>query len=278
MKHDMFVSVTKLLRKAVVTLLGALGLKSAIKSLFQAAKTWGIPRSEPHIVCILPHDPTAFTQGLHIHDGILYESTGIVGNSSLRVVDRLTGEVLNFIHIEDLFAEGIAVIGARLAQLTWRDGKVLVYRLPDLHSLEPLNYTERGWGMSATANQYLTSNGSDEIVYRDQQFRKKKTLKVRINAFPLKGINDLAWVKGSIYCNVLRDDNIYKIDDTSGKVLHILDCSSLAEIGAPPGDSHVLNGIAYDQQTDTLFITGKRWKNYFQIKLTEFRGKPPFKS
>jgi glutaminyl-peptide cyclotransferase len=268
MKQGITASIIKPCRQALVTLLNAVGLKSTIKELLRAASNWGIPKSEPHILRMLPHDPEAFTQGLHIHDGVLYESTGIMGCSSLRVIDRQTGEVLKSIGVEDQFAEGIAALGEQLVQLTWHGGKAMVYRLPDLAPLEPYSYTGEAWGMSANAEHYLISNGSDEIVYRNRQFDTIKSLKVRINGFPLKGINDLAWAKGKIYCNVLHDDNIYEIDERSGKVLHILNCSRLVDLPAQPRDSNVLNGIAYDQQTDTFFITGKRWKDYFQVKFT----------
>jgi len=271
MKQGITASIFKPFRKMVVALLDGVRLKSAVKELVRRGRAWGIPRSEPHIVCVIPHDPSSFTQGLHIHDGILYESAGIVGESSLRVIDRLTGKVLKSVPVEDGFAEGIAAVGDRLVQLTWREGKALVYRLPDLLSLESCSYAGEGWGMSATTEHYLTSDGSDEIAYRDRQLRKIETLKVRINGFPLKGINDLAWVNGRIYCNVLRDDNIYEIDGRSGRVLHIVNCSRLSKLGARPNESHVLNGIAYDQQTDSLFITGKRWKCYFQVRLSEFQ-------
>jgi len=272
MKHRVAASIIKPCRKALLTLLSAVGLKSAIKDLLRAARSWGIPKSEPNLLRILPHDPAAFTQGLHIHNGVLYESTGIVGCSSLRVIDRQTGEVLKSINVEGQFAEGIAAVGDRLVQLTWHEEKARVYQLPDLASLEPYRYSGEGWGMTATAEHYLISNGSDEIVYRDRQFYKIKSLKVRINGFPLKGINDLAWAKGKIYCNVLHDNHIYEIDESSGKILHMLNCSRLADLAAQPGDSNVLNGIAHDQQEDSFFITGKRWKNYFQVKFTEFQG------
>ena len=272
MKQRIAASILKPCRRALVALLDAVGLKTTTKNLLRTARNWGIPKSEPHILRTLPHDPAAFTQGLHIHDEVLYESTGIMGGSSLRVIDRQTGQVLKSISVADQFAEGIAVMGDRLVQLTWHDAKAIVYRLPDLAPLEPYSYTGEAWGMSATAEHYLISNGSDEIVYRNQQFHKIKSLKVRINGFPLKGINDLAWVNGKIYCNIHHDNNIYEIDERNGRVLQILNCSRLAKLAAPPGDSNVLNGIAYDQQTDSYVITGKRWRNYFFVQFIEFQG------
>ncbi len=122
--------------------------------------------------------------------------------------------------------------------------------------------------MSASPEYFLTSNGSNEIVYRDQQFNIAKSIKARVNGFPLNGINDIAWTQGCIFCNVLSDNNIYAICENSGKVLYILDCSDLAKKGGVPGKDHVLNGIAYDRQTNSLFITGKRWGKYFQIRPT----------
>lgn len=271
MKQLIADSIIRPCRKAAATLLDSMGLKSTIKRLFRATRSLGVPRSEPQILRVLPHDPAAFTQGLHIHNGIMYESTGIVGCSSLRIVERETGEILQKISVEDCFAEGIAAIGDRLVQLVWRSQQALVYRLPDLTLIDHYSYSGEGWGMTATAEHYLTSNGSDEIVYRDRHFNRVKSLKVRVNGFPLRGINDLAWAKGRIYCNVLHDSNIYEISAGRGTVLRILDCSRLAEAAAMPGSANVLNGIAYDPQTDTFFITGKRWRNLFQVRFTDFR-------
>lgn len=248
--------------------LGPVGLKPAIRNLLRAARNLGIPRSEPEILHVLPHDPSAFTQGLHIHDGVLYESTGILGHSSLRVIDRETGKVLRKISIDDRFAEGIAAIGDRLVQLTWRSQQAMVYRLPDLAPIGHYGYAGEGWGMTATADHYLASNGSDEIVYRDRNFNQVRSLKVRIHGLPLRGINDLAWAKGRIYCNVLHDNNLYEIGEGRGKVLHVVDCSRLEAAAATPGPVNVLNGIAYDQQTDTFFITGKRWRKMFRVRFT----------
>jgi len=260
--------VNSLYPKAIVNLLDILGLKSPIKRLVRTARNLGIPKSKPRIIQTLPHDPSAFTQGLYIHDGVLYESTGLVGYSSLRIIDRATGEVLNNISVNGEFAEGIAVLDDRLVQLLWRAQKALVYSLPDLTPLGDYNITGEGWGMTATAEHFLISNGTDEIIYRDRNFNAVKSLQVRINGFPLKGINDLAWLNGRIYCNVLRDNNIYVISEDNGRVIGIFDCLNLAETAAPAGEGNVLNGIAYDDQTDTFFITGKKWKKYYQVNLT----------
>lgn len=256
-------------RQAAVALLDSLGVKPAVKRLVRAARNLGVPTSEPQILRVLPHDPAAFTQGLHIHDGILYESTGLVGQSSLRVIDRETGEVLQNIPVEGRFAEGIAAIGDRLVQLGWRSQQALVYQLPDLTPIGHYDYTGEGWGLTATAEHFLASDGSDELVYRDRRFNPVRTLKVRINGRPLRGINDLAWAHGRIYCNVLRDSSIYEISERDGRVLRILDCSRLAEAAATPGPANVLNGIAYDRRTDTFFVTGKRWRYYFQVRFDE---------
>jgi glutamine cyclotransferase len=256
-------------RILMVAMLGAGGLKPRIKRLLRTARNSGVPVSMPQVLRVLPHDAAAFTQGLHIHDGVLYESTGIVGQSSLRVIDPQTGEIMRTVSIAEQFAEGIAVLGDRMVQLTWRSQQALVYHLPELTPLEPCAFSGEGWGLTATGEHYLASNGSDEIIYRDRYFNPVKSLKVRINGLPLRGINDLAWAHGRIYCNVLRDDSIYEISEHDGKVLRILDCSRLAEAAAPPGPANVLNGIAHDPRTDTFYMTGKRWRHYFQVRFDE---------
>lgn len=259
----------KLCRIAIVRFLDTLGLKSSTKRLLLTARNSGIRKSEPRIIQALHHDSSAFTQGLYIHNGILYESTGLVGHSSLRVIDRETGEIQKCISVSGQFAEGIAVLDDRLVQLLWRSQKALVYSVPDLTPLEHYCFTGEGWGMTATAEYFLVSNGTNEIVYRDKNFNRIKSLKVRVKGFRLNGINDLAWVNGRIYCNVLRDNNIYVIRESTGKVINVIDCSNLAEVAATPGYANVLNGIAYDSQTDTFLITGKRWKKYYQVKLKD---------
>jgi glutamine cyclotransferase len=256
-------------RRAAVALLDALRVKPAVKRLLRSARTLGVPTGEPRVLRVLPHDPAAFTQGLHVHDGVLYESTGLVGQSSLRVIDRETGAILRMIAVEDGFAEGIAVLGDRLVQLAWRSQRALVYRLPDLVPVGRYDYAGEGWGMTATAEQYLTSDGSDEITYRNRNFDRVRSLKVRVNGLPLRGINDLAWAHGRIYCNVLHDSRIYEISEASGRVARVFDCSHLARTAASPGPASVMNGIAYDRRTDTFFVTGKRWCSLFQVRLDD---------
>ncbi|MGE0371128.1 MAG: glutaminyl-peptide cyclotransferase [Gammaproteobacteria bacterium] len=253
-------------RRLLVRLLGASGLKPMVKRLLRTARNSGLTVSMPQVLRALRHDPAAFTQGLHIHDGVLYESTGIFGKSSLRVIDLQTGEIMRTVPVAEQFAEGVAILGDRLVQLIWRSQQALVYRLPELAPLEPYAFSGEGWGLTATAEHYLSSNGSDEIVYRDRRFKPVRSLKVRINGLPLRGINDLAWAQGRIYCNVLRDDSIYVVSERDGKVLSILDCSRLAQEAATPGPANVLNGIAYDPQTETFYLTGKRWRKLFQVR------------
>jgi glutamine cyclotransferase len=253
-------------RQAAVALLDTMGLKPALKRLIRAGRNAGIPAGEPQVLRVLPHDPAAFTQGLHMHDGVLYESTGLVGQSSLRVIDARTGEIVRKIAVADQFAEGIAAVDDRLVQLAWRSQQALVYQLPGLTPLEPYAYAGEGWGLTASAAHYLSSNGSDEIICRDRRFHPVGSLKVRIKGRPLRGINDLAWAHGRLYCNVLHDDSIYEVSGRDGIVLRILDCSRLAQAAATPGPANVLNGIAYDPQTDTFYVTGKRWRKLFQVR------------
>jgi glutamine cyclotransferase len=184
------------------------------------------------------------------------------------VIDPLSGEIVRNIAVAEQFAEGIAVLGDRLVQLAWRTQRARVYQLPELAPLEPYAFAGEGWGLTAAPEHYLASNGSDEIIYRDRRFNPVGSLKVRINGRPLRGINDLAWAHGRLYCNVLHDDSIYEICEIDGAVLRILDCSRLAQAAATPGPANVLNGIAHDPQSDTFYITGKRWRNLFQVRFT----------
>lgn len=259
----------KTFRNRMIRLSERLHLKTAMQRLYRKAKFYGIPVSVPHVLKQLPHDPKAFTQGLH-HDGdYLYESTGLYGASSLRVLHPLTGEILKNIPVDGVFAEGIAAIGDRLLQLTWKSGKVLVYRLPELAKIGALPYQGEGWGLTATGERFVMSNGSHVLCYRDTNFRRTGRLVVTSNRLALREMNDIAAAGKKIYANVLHEKCIFEICGKTGKVLRIIDCAQLEKSASTPGGENVLNGIAYEAVSDTFFVTGKNWKYLFQVRLDE---------
>jgi glutaminyl-peptide cyclotransferase len=228
------------------------------------------PTVSPQIVRMVAHDPSAFTQGLLFRDSVLYESTGLVGFSSLRRVDPRSGAVkVNAAVGGDYFTEGIAVLGGELVQLTWKNGTALRYDIPALRraARPPFSYKGEGWGLTSDADRFIMSNGSDTLFFRDKKFEVARTVAVTLNGRTLIHLNELEYVRGSVYANVWYKDFIVEISAESGVVKRIIDCSELLRIERPPTVDNVLNGIAYDERADEWYLTGKRWKNIFVVKM-----------
>lgn len=208
----------------------------------------------------LPHDDTAFTQGLLWYQGKLFESTGLYGESTLRRLDPVTGVVEKRIALPDsLFGEGLARIGDRLIQLTWKEGVVRRYRLNDFSLVDERHYQGEGWGLCYDGRALVMSDGSDVLAWRDpESFAIQRSVPVRLRGVPVRQLNELECAEGWIYANQLNSDWIYRIDPTSGNVVARIDAS-----GLDPADENiperVLNGIAYDDASHHFYITGKKW-------------------
>lgn len=217
-----------------------------------------------------PHDSRAFTQGLLYHEGFLYESTGMHGQSSLRRVDLESGRVLQKKALgRQYFAEGLAVWQDRLIQLTWTSGKALVYDLQTLEHLHNFYYPGQGWGLTADAASLILSDGSDTLRFLDPQtFREVRRLQVTHAGQPVTQLNELEYVRGEILANLWHSDRIARIDPQSGRVLGWIDLSGLLPDHLQPDDREgVLNGIAWDAVNDRLFVTGKLWPRMYQIEV-----------
>ena len=234
-----------------------------------------VPLLRPEVISVRPHDPAAYTQGLLLYDGSLYESTGLRGESTLREVDPETGEVLRSIDIEErYFAEGLERVGDRLIQLTWQEGEAFVYDLETFERLETFRYQGEGWGLCTDGRWLYMSDGTPFISLRDPQtfelvFRGLVTLQGR----PVYRLNELECVEDSIYANVWQTDYILQIDRLNGVVTAVIDASGLlteeeqAALFSPSQD--VLNGIAYNPETETFLITGKRWPHMYEVRFVE---------
>lgn len=214
------------------------------------------------------HDPAAFTQGLVFHAGRLYESTGLVGQSSLRRIDPATGAVEAQVALEGaLFGEGLAFAGGRLVQLTWRDERALLWDLDRLESRGELRYAGEGWGLCFDGRQFVMSDGSDRLVRRDKRtFEPLGALQVRDPSGPIRALNELECVRDVIYANVLQSSRIARIDARSGAVTAWIDAAGLL---TPDEERHanVLNGIAYLPELDRFVLTGKLWPRMFEVEL-----------
>lgn len=240
-----------------------------VKQAMRRLKQGGIPTYAPELVRILPHDPEAFTQGLAFSNGRLYESTGKIGHSGLRCIDPDDGRILKLVSFDEpeVWAEGIAVFGQLLVQLTWKHRKARIYSMPGLDPSGEHHYEGEGWGLAVQLDKFVMSNGSDRLVFRDARFNPIGTLHVTMNGRPVQYLNDIEWVGSCIYANVLYNDAVLCIDARSGKVLAIYDCSNLVSLVQPSDPEQVLNGIAYNLLTETFFLTGKYWPKLFEVRL-----------
>jgi glutamine cyclotransferase len=214
-----------------------------------------------------PHDRNAFTQGLVWRDGVLYESTGLVGRSSLRKVDLATGAVTQQSTVPaPYFAEGIADVGNRLFQLTWQHGRVFVYDRSTFNRVGEFGYEGEGWGLCHDGRSLVMSNGSDTLTERDPQtFALRRTIKVTQAGRPLDRLNELECVDGQIYANVWTTETIVRIDPKTGRVTARIDASGLLQPAERLGID-VMNGIAYDPADKTFLITGKLWPRLFRVR------------
>jgi glutamine cyclotransferase len=220
------------------------------------------------VVSVYPHDQNAFTQGLVIEQGVLYESTGLYGNSSLRRVDLETGNVLQSYALPpEFFGEGVTVFGDRIIQLTWQNQKGFVYDKHSFELLQEFSYPTEGWGITHNGSALIMSDGTANLYFLDPEtFQKVGQVEVRDGNASVTKLNELEYINGEVYANILGEEKIAIINPYTGQVKAWLD---LTGIYTPENSdlNNVLNGIAYDAEGDRLFVTGKMWSQLFEIKL-----------
>jgi glutaminyl-peptide cyclotransferase len=245
-----------------------------------AASTGAAPTTQPFaalgldVLQRIPHDPKAFTQGLELVDGVLYEGTGLEGQSSMRTVDPRTGDVKKKVDLSaDLFGEGITVVGDSIWQITWQNGVAIRRDRKTLAERNRVTYTGEGWGicLDSAANRLVMSDGSDHLTFRDvDTFADTGGIDVREDGQPVTEINELECVPDKdghvqVWANLWQTDEIVRIDPASGRVTATVDLSGLL----PEADSagtDVLNGIAHIPGTDEFLVTGKLWPAMFRVK------------
>lgn len=220
------------------------------------------------VIATFPHDTTSFTQGLVFAGGQMYESTGLNGESTLRRVDVTTGKTLQRIDVpSQYFAEGLALVGDELLQLTWQHRLGFVYDRATFKQKRTFSYPTEGWGIAYDGtSQLVMSDGSDTLTFLDpKSFAVGKKLKVLDAGRPIANLNELEWIEGEIWANVWMTDRIARISPKTGEVNAWIDLSTLYPRSQrlPPADE--LNGIAYDRATRRIFITGKKWPRLYQI-------------
>jgi glutaminyl-peptide cyclotransferase len=221
------------------------------------------------VVASYPHDPDAFLQGLVWHDNGFYESTGLLGESTLRRVEFPSGKVLKKISLSpDLFGEGLALVDNHLVQITWQTHKGFVYDRDTFRLIREFTYDTEGWGITYDGKYLIMSDGSSALTYLDPQtYQPVKKLNVTMNGRPVLELNELEFIEGEIWSNVWQTDTILRIDPATGKVTSYLDMRGVLPRESRTGHEDVLNGIAYDAEHKRIFISGKKWPRIIEIKL-----------
>lgn len=220
-----------------------------------------------------PHDPRAFTQGLLVDGGTLYESTGLRGQSTVRVVDLTTGQVRRKVELPaDLFGEGLAKVGDRLVQLTWTEGRARVYNLPDLSLAAEHRYEGQGWGLCFDGSRLVMSDGTHRLFFRNpESFALIGSVEVFDGGRPVRHLNELECVRDRVYANVWGTWDIVRIDPASGRVDGRIDATGLLSLMEQESlsDGAVLNGIAHDPADDTFLLTGKLWPRVHRVRISD---------
>lgn len=239
-------------------------------ALLAAAPAWAAPVQGYEVVKAYPHDPQAFTQGLFFKDGVLFESTGLYGGSSIRRVALETGEVLQGAALpSQVFGEGLTWWDDRLINITWTSGVGFVVDMQTFALRSTFEYPGEGWGLARSDSEILMSDGTAEIRRLDPQtLAEHGRFTVTDEGRPVDQLNELEWVKGELWANVWQTDRIARIDPASGEVTGWIDLSGLLDRArADAAQADVLNGIAYDEQADRVFVTGKLWPELYEIRL-----------
>jgi glutamine cyclotransferase len=220
------------------------------------------------VIATYPHDPRAYTQGLQYVDGLLYEGTGLYGSSSLRRVDLATGAVGQQIDLADeYFGEGIVVIEDRIYQLTWQSHVAFLYDRESFELLDQFSYPTEGWGLTFDGQDLIMSDGSSTLFRRNPDtFEEIGRIEVRDGTQAVNLLNELEYIDNSIWANIWQTDEIVIINPSSGRVTGRIDLRGLLPSEAEAA-AEVLNGIAYDETNDRVFVTGKFWPTLFEIRL-----------
>ncbi len=222
------------------------------------------------VVKRIPHSRSDFTQGLEIHDGILYQSTGQYGASKLQTFKLEHGSLLAERELEpQLFGEGITLFEGNIYQLTWRSGRVLIYRRESLQPAGEFTIPGEGWGLTNNGNELIYSDGSDQLHVISPQGMHLRSIPVRHRGRPVQRLNELEWTPEYILANVWGSDWIVMIDPGSGNVIGRIDTAGLLPRRERKPGTGVLNGIARNPQTGQLWLTGKNWPWLYQIDLKE---------
>ena len=232
-----------------------------------AAQGDPVATTQPEVLAEIPHDPDAFTQGLELADSVLYEGTGLAGQSQLRTLDPATGQVDRAEPIPgDYFGEGITVVGDRIWQLTYQDGVAVQWDRATMTPVREVPLAGEGWGLCYDGQRLGRSDGTDRLRFHDpDDMSELGGVEVTRDGAPVTGLNELECVEGRVWANVWPTDTIVRIDPGDGAVDLVVDAAALRERGIPPS-AQVLNGIAH-VGGDEFLVTGKDWPTMFRVRL-----------
>lgn len=218
-----------------------------------------------------PHDITSYTQGLEFHNGELYESTGQRGESKLRKVDYKTGEVLKNINLSnEYFGEGLTILNNNIYQLTWQKRTGFVYDASTLEKKNSFKYgkSKEGWGICNDDKILYKSDGTEKIWTLDTEtLVEQNFIQTYTNKGKIIGINELEWIDGKIFANRYQKNGVAIINPKNGAIEGVIDFTPLRKKVKQHNDLDVLNGIAYNPETKTIFVTGKRWNKLFEVEI-----------
>jgi glutaminyl-peptide cyclotransferase len=251
-------------------------------ALFRSARTFALiatlcsisysvaaPIAGYKVVAKYPHSTENYTEGFFYLDGLFYEGTGIQGHSAVIATQPETGKVVQQLDLPpQYFGEGIVNWGPNLYEWTWQSHLCFVYDRFSLRPVKQFTYTGEGWGMTRTAKEIITSDGTATLRFRDPAtFKETRHILVKDGAKSIDQLNELEYIKGEIYANVWHEDRIARIAPHDGHVIGWVDLTGLLPADQKIDEESVLNGIAYDAQHDRLFVTGKRWPTIFEIEM-----------
>lgn len=247
-----------------------------IDSAVRDPETSSIPvGADFEIVEEIPHDTSAFTQGLELTNGRLFESTGLVGESTIREVDPVNGSVLRSVDVDGVFAEGLTIVDDTAIQLTWQDNEAYRYDIDTFELLATYTYDGQGWGLCDLGDQLVMSDGSPTLQFRDRDtFDLISTVDVKYNNSPVEELNELECVNGRVWSNIWQSSLIIEIDPQSGQVTTVLNGRALTPTEVEGSTSKVLNGIAHDATNGTFLLTGKQWPTMYRVRVTTPAGDP----
>lgn len=233
------------------------------------AQQAGVPVYGYKVINAFPHNDRFFTQGLLFHNGELYEGTGRNGQSALMHINLEDGSVIKRRALSSrYFGEGIAVAGDHIFQLTWRENMVFVYDVDSFEQVTSHYWPREGWGLTFDGEHLILSDGSDQLFFIDPAtFQPVRQLAVRIQGRPVFQLNELEYINGEVWANVWMSQQLVRINPETGQVTAVVDLTGLVDQTQTGGNEAVLNGIAWNEETDRLFVTGKLWSHLFEIEL-----------